>query len=273
MYFGFDFLEHNNCWLWYAWVWQCRSLCLQWDARSWFKPDEISFVALLSACSHAGLVAEGRQLFDRMINEFMLVPQMEHYSCMVDLLGRSGLLEEASEIVKKMPMEPSTCIWGSLLNSCRLYIDTKLAEEAASRIYGLESETTGSYMLLSNTYAACGRWEDSARVRALTKMRGLKKSPGQSWIQVKKKVYVFSSGNASQPGFEAVYGMLVNLCLQMETKGYVPNYSFVLQDVGEEEKKQILYGHSEKLAIIFGHANLPPNMPIRVMKNLRICGD
>ncbi|XP_058073886.1 putative pentatricopeptide repeat-containing protein At1g17630 [Magnolia sinica] len=237
------------------------------------KPDGITFVALLSACSHAGLVAEGRWLFDQMTNELMLVPQMEHYACMVDLLGRAGLLQEASEFVKTMPMKPNACVWGALLNSCRIYKNTTVAEEAALRIHGIESETAGSYMLLSNIYAACGRWEDSARVRVLTKTRGLKKNPGQSWIEVKKKVFMFSAGNASQPGLEGVHGILEDLGLRMEAEGYIPDNSFVLQNVGEEEKKQILYGHSEKLAIAFGHANVPPNMPIRVMKNLRVCGD
>ncbi|XP_010262087.1 PREDICTED: putative pentatricopeptide repeat-containing protein At1g17630 [Nelumbo nucifera] len=241
--------------------------------RAGFKPDGITFVAVLSACSHSGLLNEGRGLFGRMMDEFMILPQMEHYACMVDLLGRGGLLQEASELVKTMPMVPNSCVWGALLNSCRIYGNTEVAKETASQIFSLESETSGSYMLLSNIYAACGRWDDSAEVRVLAKMKGLKKSPGHSWIEVKKKVYMFSSGSSLPPGFQEVYGVLKDLCQYMESKGYIPDKSFVLQDVDEEEKRQILYGHSEKLAIAFGHANIPPSMPIRVMKNLRVCGD
>ncbi|OVA08162.1 Pentatricopeptide repeat [Macleaya cordata] len=241
--------------------------------KSRLKPDHVTFVAVLFACSHAGLVTEGRRLFDQMISEFMLPPLMEHYSCMVDLLGRAGLLQEASELVKEMPFEPNECVWGALLNSCRMYKNTEVAEDTASQIFSLQSEITGSYMLLSNLYAACGRWEDSAKVRLSAKTKGLKKIPGQSWIEVKKKVYMFSAGNHGQLCLEEVYGLLEDWRLPMEAEGYIPDKSFVLQDVGEEEKKQILNGHSEKLAIVFGHANIPINFPLRVVKNLRVCGD
>ncbi|XP_042516785.1 putative pentatricopeptide repeat-containing protein At1g17630, partial [Macadamia integrifolia] len=241
--------------------------------RARMEPDGITFVALLSACSHAGFVNEGREIFDRMIREFEVPPKMEHYACMVDLLGRGGQLQEAIEIVKMMPMEPNECVWGALLNSCRMYRNTEVAEEIASRIFSLASETTGSYMLLSNIYAACGRWEDSAKVRWLARSKGLKKSTGQSWIEVHKKVYMFSAGNTFHLDLNEVYEILKDLGLRMEIEGYVPDKSFVLQDVAEEEKKQILYGHSEKLAIAFGHSKLTSSMPIRVIKNLRVCGD
>ncbi|KAL5711506.1 hypothetical protein ACHQM5_021953 [Ranunculus cassubicifolius] len=241
--------------------------------RSGFKPDGITFVGVLSACSHAGLVDEGRKLFNEMIAEYLITPQMEHYSCMVDLLGRAGLLQEASEIVRTMPFDPNACVWGALLNSCRMYKNTEVAEQTASHLFNSKTNSAGSYMLLSNIYAANGKWEDSAKVRTLAKRNGLKKSPGQSWIEVKKKVYMFSAGNASQLHLEDIVNILEELCLRMEIEGYIPDKSFALQDVGEEEKKQMLYGHSEKLAIAFGHMNIPPSMPIRIMKNLRVCGD
>ncbi|KAJ7951624.1 Pentatricopeptide repeat-containing protein [Quillaja saponaria] len=154
------------------------------------QPDNVTFVAVLSACSHAGLVSEARKLFDVMVGEFRIEPQMEHYACMVDLLGRAGLLQEASNIMKNMPMEPNECVL----------------------------ETTGSYMLLSNLYAACGRWKDSARVRVSAKAKGLKKTPGQSWIEVKKKVYTFSAGKVVQPGLDEVPEIVKELALQMESE-------------------------------------------------------
>ncbi|KAK3220495.1 hypothetical protein Dsin_014465 [Dipteronia sinensis] len=186
-----------------------------------FKPDWVTFVAVLSACSHAGLVEEGRRLFDRMVREYRIEPRMEHYSCMVDLLGRAGLLQEASSIVKNMPMEPNACVWGALLNSCRMHKNTDVAERTASEFFSLtteretETETTGSYMLLSNIYAASGRWEDSARVRISAKTKGLKKVAGQSWIEVKKKVHMFSSGNGLQLDLKEVYGILEELTSQI----------------------------------------------------------
>ncbi|KAF2301042.1 hypothetical protein GH714_019517 [Hevea brasiliensis] len=199
-----------------------------------FKPDGVTFVAIISACSHAGLVPEGRRLFDLMLREYRIEPQMEHYACMVDLLGRAGLLQEASEIVKNMPLEPNACVWGALLNSCRMHNNTKVAGETASHIFSLNRrETTGNYMLLSNIYAASGRWKDSATVRTSARAKGLRKYPGQSWIKVKKNVYIFSAGNNTQKGLEKVSGILEALTLQMESEEYVHSNSIIPQDVDE----------------------------------------
>ncbi|XP_056174916.1 putative pentatricopeptide repeat-containing protein At1g17630 isoform X1 [Syzygium oleosum] len=186
------------------------------------KPDEVTFVAVLSACSHAGLVVEGRKLYDRMTEEFGIEPQMEHYACLVDLLSRSGSLQEAGEIVKAMPMTPNVCVWGALLNACRMYRDTDFAEATASHVFNQNWETTGSYMLLSNIYAANGQWDDSARLRISAKEKGLKKVPGQSWIELSNKFYMFSSGRALQLGMEDVHGVLEELTLQMETEDVIP---------------------------------------------------
>ena len=193
-----------------------------------FEPDGVTFVAALSACSHAGLVAEGRELFDKMITEFRVEPQMEHYACMVDLLGRAGLLQEASQVIKSMPMEPNACVWGALLNSCRMHKNAEITEETASQIFNLNSETAGSYILLSNIYAASGRWEDSAKVRITAKTKGLKKTPGQSWIEVKKVVYMFTAGKTMHAELEEVYRILNVLGLQMKVESYIP-------DIDEEE--------------------------------------
>ncbi|XP_057514893.1 putative pentatricopeptide repeat-containing protein At1g17630 [Actinidia eriantha] len=201
--------------------------------KAGYWPDGITFISVLSACNHAGLVAEGRNLFDQMMREFEIEPQVEHYACIVDLLGRAGFLQEASDMVRSMPMEPNAYVWVALLNSCRMWKNTDVAEETASRVFSLDSETTGSYMLLSNIYAATGRWEDSARVRVSAKTRGLKKVPGQSWIEVKKKVHVFSACNTCEIGMEDVYNILRHLGLHMEIEGYLPYKRFVPQDVGE----------------------------------------
>ncbi|GMH03760.1 hypothetical protein Nepgr_005599 [Nepenthes gracilis] len=202
------------------------------------KPDKVTFIAILSACAHAGRVAEGRELFNKMAAVFGVQPEMEHYACMVDLLSRAGLIEEASKMVKNMPMKPNAFVWGSLLNSTRVCKNAELAEETASNIFSLETKMTGSYMLLSNIYAASGRWDDSARVRLSARTNGLTKTPGQSWIEIKKRVYVFSSGKAVMD-LEEIYWILEDLCRQMEIEGYAPDKSFVLQDVDEDEKIDI----------------------------------
>ena len=203
--------------------------------KAGMKPDNITFVAVLSACSHAGLVAAGRNLFNRMVTEFRIEPNVEHYACMIDLLGRAGLLQEASDIVRNMPIEPNECVWGALLNSCRMYRDTDIAEETASHIITLKSEITGSFMLLSNIYAASGRWEDSARVRVSAKTKGLKKIPGQSWIEIRKKFYTFSAGNGVHLRQDEIYGILEELALQM-TSVNKPKICFSQQCIDDQSE-------------------------------------
>ncbi|KAI3412446.1 uncharacterized protein J3R85_017381 [Psidium guajava] len=190
--------------------------------KAGMEPDKVTFVAVLSACSHAGLVVEGRKLYDRMTEEFGIEPQMEHYACLVDMLSRSGSLQEATEIVKAMPLKPNACVWGALLNACRMYTVTDFVEATASHVFSENLETTGSYMLLSNIYAANGQWDDSARLRISAKEKGLKKVPGQSWIELSNMFYMFSSGRALQLGMENVYGVLEELTLQMETEDIMP---------------------------------------------------
>ncbi|PKU77607.1 putative pentatricopeptide repeat-containing protein At1g17630 [Dendrobium catenatum] len=198
------------------------------------EPDGITFVAVLSACSHAGRVTEGRKVFDLMVHQHGISPGLEHYSCMVDLLGRAGLIREASELVENMPMRPNACVWGALLSSCRIHGNAAMAEDTASRILGLEEETSGIRMLISNIYAATGRWEDSARVRVMTREKGIRKNPGQSWIEVNKTVLVFSAGGSLPPGAEGAYDVLEDLNMQMETENQVASDWFLLDWADEE---------------------------------------
>lgn len=159
-----------------------------------YKPDGVTFVSLLSACSHTGLVSEGHKLFNKMETEFGIEPEMEHYACMVDLLGRAGFLQEASDIVKKMPIEPNVCVWGAYLNSSRMHKNKDWDDGSVSKILGV-SLATGNYMLVSNIYSQSGRWEDSAKVRGSARALGLTKTPGRSWIELNKTVHMFTAGD------------------------------------------------------------------------------
>eukprot|EP01018_Ginkgo_biloba_P026033 Gb_07043 [translate_table: standard] len=237
------------------------------------KPDHITFVAVLSACSHAGLVSEGWQYFDLMRKDYHITPRVEHYGCMVDLLGRAGQLYEAQDMIKEMPLEPDTGVWAALLSACRIHCSVELAEHVAERLLELDSHDAGTYVLMSNIYAAAGRWDDVAKMRTIMKDRGLKKIPGCSWIEVRNRIHIFLAGNRSHPQSDKIYDLLESLAVQMEKAGYVPDTNFVLHDVEEEEKEYILCGHSEKLAIAFGVINTCPGTPIRITKNLRVCGD
>jgi pentatricopeptide repeat protein len=237
------------------------------------KPDDITFICILSACSHAGLVDEGRKYFNSLNRDHRFTPRMEHYICMVDLLGRAGCLDEAQELINNMPYEPDASVWGALLGACRIHCNIALAEYVAKHHLKLESNNTGCYVLLSNIYAAAGRWHDAAKVRTMIKTKGLKKNPGRSWIEIKNSVHTFVGGDRSHPQSEKIYAVLDSLMNDMKKEGYVHDKSFVLQDVEEEEKENIISTHSEKLAIAFGLLETSPGMPIQITKNLRVCGD
>eukprot|EP01018_Ginkgo_biloba_P035921 Gb_12076 [translate_table: standard] len=237
------------------------------------NPDHVTFIGILSACSHAGLVNEGRKFFDSMTREYHLIPGMEHYACMVDLLGRAGHLDDAHALINKMPFEPNATVLGALLGACRIHHNVDIGEHVAKSLIDLEPENAGNYVLISNIYARSGRWADVASVRKMMKERVLKKMPGCSWINVKSRVHVFLVGDRSHPEMEKILAMLKSLAEQMKKAGYVPDTNYVLHDVEEEEKEHVLCGHSERLAIAFGLLNMCPGTPVQIIKNLRVCGD
>eukprot|EP01018_Ginkgo_biloba_P037429 Gb_17093 [translate_table: standard] len=237
------------------------------------KPDHITFISILSACSHAGLVDEGWKFFHCMTQDYCIMPRGKHYACMVDLLGRAGHLDEAQDFIKGMPIKPDAGVWGALLGACRIHCNIELGEHVAEHLFDLEPENVGVFVLLSNIYAAAGRWNDVAKVRTMIKDRGLKKTPGCSLIEVNNRVHAFLVGDRSHPQSERIYATLETLAWQMEEVGYVPTTNFVLHDVEDEVKEGMLYSHSEKLAIAFGLINTSLGTPIQITKNLRVCGE
>ncbi|XP_057820816.2 pentatricopeptide repeat-containing protein At2g22070 [Cryptomeria japonica] len=237
------------------------------------KPNAISFLGILFACSHCGLIDEGHHYFDSMSQENGLIPEIEHYVCMVDLLGRSGRLDEAEEFIKKMPVKPNGAIWGALLGACRMHGNIEMGRRAAECLLDFRSQDTGLYILLSNLYSTAGRWADAAKVRKMMEYRNLKKKPGYSWIEVRDKVHLFTVGDRSHPQTEEIYTFLEKLSMEMKQVGYVPDKNFVLHDVEEEQKEFLLGHHSEKLAIGFGLISTPSGSTLRITKNLRVCGD
>ncbi|XP_062112735.1 pentatricopeptide repeat-containing protein At4g21065-like [Humulus lupulus] len=236
-------------------------------------PNAITFVSLLYACSHAGLIEEGLRFFSLMLDEFSVRPNVKHYTCMVDLLGRAGRLDEAISLVESMTVEKDEGIWVALLGACRIHGHIDLAEKAANSLLKLQPHNAGHYVLLSNIYAKAGRWKNVAKVRDLMSQTRLKKVPGWTWIEVDYNIHKFSSGDETHPCSKEIYEKLKNLNEKLELAGYVPDTNFVLQDVAEEIKVGMLYSHSEKLAIAFGLIATPVGSPIRITKNLRVCGD
>ncbi|XP_039117717.1 pentatricopeptide repeat-containing protein At1g25360 [Dioscorea cayenensis subsp. rotundata] len=236
-------------------------------------PDRITFLTVLSACSHAGLVDEGFMYFETMERDYGIKPEEDHYARLIDLLGRAGRITEARKVIESMPFKPGPLVWEAVLTSCRLKGDMDLGVQAAEQLFNTIPQQDGTYVLLSNIYAAVGRWEDVARVRKMMRERGVKKEPGCSWIEVSNKVHVFLVNDVSHPEVHEVYNFLDALGAKMRKLGYVPDTRFVLHDMEAEQKEYVLSTHSEKLAVGYGLLRLPVGATIRVLKNIRICGD
>ncbi|KAL6494514.1 hypothetical protein OROGR_031314 [Orobanche gracilis] len=241
--------------------------------RDGVHPDVITFTELLSGCSHSGLVDAGLYYFDTMSSVYFMEKKHEHYACVVDLLGRAGRLVEACNLVSKMPMSAGPSVWGSLLASARRQRNLEIAELAARKLFILEPENSGNYVILSNMYAGAGMWDQVDSLRALLKSQSVKKNPGCSWIEINGDSHLFLSGDVSHGQTKQIYLFLEELPEKMKAAGYLPDTSFALHDVSEEEKEYSLVTHSEKLAIVFGLLNTGPGTVLRVTKNLRICGD
>ncbi|XP_048327023.1 putative pentatricopeptide repeat-containing protein At3g49142 [Ziziphus jujuba] len=240
---------------------------------SGLSPDSIAFVPVLSACSHAGLLEEGKYYFRLMMEEYRIVPTIEHFACMVDLLGRAGRVDEAYSFVKNMPIKPNERVWGALLSACRVYSNMNVGLEAAHQLFQLFPKQSGYYVLLSNIYAKAGRWQDVTAVRSTMKRRGIMKLPGVSNVELNHRVHTFLAGDRSHPQSNEIYEELDVLVGKMKELGYVPETDSALHDVEEEDKECHLAVHSEKLAIVFAILNTEPGTPIRITKNLRVCGD
>ncbi|CAN1305803.1 Putative pentatricopeptide repeat-containing protein At3g23330 [Linum perenne] len=236
-------------------------------------PDDVTFICLLSACGHSGLVDEGKHWFSSMTRDFGIIPRIDHYICMTDLLSRAGLLDEVYKFIQDMPFKPDVRIWGSVLASCKIHKNIELGERVSKEIERLGPESTGNFVLLSNMYSTIGRWDDAAQVRLTQKEMGFKKSPGCSWIEIDGTIHAFVGGDRSHPLSQQINKKLDELQVEMKKLGYTAESSYVFQDVEEEEKDTILLYHSEKLAIAFGILSLSPSKPILVTKNLRVCGD
>ncbi|KAK7344281.1 hypothetical protein VNO77_13719 [Canavalia gladiata] len=237
------------------------------------KPNGTTFVSVLNACAHAGMVERGLAVLDSMKQVYEIEPEMEHFGCVVDLLGRAGLIEEAEKFIDSMPVKPNAAIWGALLNACRIHGNVELGEKVGWTLLDMEPQNSGRYALLSNIYAKAGRWDDVTRVRKLMKERGIKTVPGTSMIDMSGTVHEFKMGDGSHPQMKEIYRMLEQMMKKLRMEGYSPNTSVVLFDIEEEEKETALRQHSEKVALAFGLLHTKPGTTVRIVKNLRVCED
>ncbi|KAJ7561790.1 hypothetical protein O6H91_03G041400 [Diphasiastrum complanatum] len=237
------------------------------------KPDKVIFLIILAACSRKGLVDEGFQYFKSMSEEYGITPSIEHHTCLVDLLGRAGHLDDAENLLSNMPMPPNLKGWGSLLSSCKTYGDLERGRRCFDQMLRLDSRNASAYVQMSNIFADADMWADAHKVEELRKKAGAWKKPAQAWIEVDNKIHGFDVGDNSHPQSDFIYAKLKVLSRQMKEEGYVPKVELVVKPVSDEDKEDALCGHVEKLAIAYGLVSTPPGTTLRAAKSLRVCTD
>ncbi|KAK8694041.1 hypothetical protein V6N13_071605 [Hibiscus sabdariffa] len=237
------------------------------------EPNDVTFLSLLYACSHCGLKDKGLDFFNLMTEKYGIKPGVHHYTCIVDLLGRSGCLNEAEAMIRSMPVKGDAIIWKTLLSACKIHKNAGMARRVAEEVLKLDPLDSASYVLLANVHASEKRWHDVSEVRKTMRDRRVKKEPGVSWLEIKNQVHQFCMSDKAHPQSEEIDSYLKELTAEMKLHGYVPDTSLVLHDMDNEEKEYSLSHHSEKMAIAFALMKTPAGTPIRVMKNLRICSD
>lgn len=234
------------------------------------KPDEITFISLLCACSRSGMIPEGLKYFDDMKNRYCIAPNLKHYACVVDLLGRSGKLDAAFQFIQEMPLEPDAAIWGALLNSCRIHRNVDHGELAARHIIEMDKESMGYFTLLCNFYSDTGKWDEISRLRTMMREKGIPVDPGCSWVEVKGKVHAFLTGDNFHPQMQEINVVLEGFYEKMKAAG-IAELERSPENEPETSKDEVFCGHSERLAIAFALINTAPGTPIWVTKNLYMC--
>lgn len=241
--------------------------------RENLEMDDITFIGVITACTHAGLVDEGQRYFDMMVKDLHIDPTMEHYSCMVDLYSRAGLLEKAMTLIDEMPFPAGATVWRTLLGACRVHRNLEMGKLAGEKLISIQPQDSAAYVLLSNLYATMGNWQERAKVRKLMDERKVKKEAGYSWIEIKNQTYLFMAADTLHPFSDRIYLKLEELSIKLKDAGYQPDTNYVLHDVEDEHKEAILSQHSERLAIAFGLIATNPGTRLQIVKNLRVCGD
>ncbi|KAK1418894.1 hypothetical protein QVD17_28044 [Tagetes erecta] len=228
----FDGMKHHDLVSWTAMIMGCASHGYANDAIFLFKqmemedvrPNSVAFVAVLTACSHAGMVDEGLTFFNRMVTHYDIAPDFEHYACMADLLGRAGKLEDAFDLICSMPENKTASVWLPLLAACRVHKNVDLAEKVVMQISKLDSDNVGAYVLLSNIYSSVGRYKDAAKVRHILSKKMNKKEPACSWIRIGGKVHAFIAGDESHSNYDGIVNALDILFGQIDKEGYVVDH-------------------------------------------------
>ncbi|XP_054821011.1 pentatricopeptide repeat-containing protein At5g50390, chloroplastic-like [Prosopis cineraria] len=240
--------------------------------REGMIPNHVTFLAVLSACSYSGLSERGWEFFQSMSRDHKIKPRAMHYACMIELLGRQGLLDEAFALIRSAPFKPTTNMWAALLTACRMNENLELGKFAAEKLYGMEPEKLSNYVVLLNIYNRAGKLKEAAGVVQSLKRKGLRMLPACTWIEVKKQPFAFLSGDKSHPKAKEIYRKVDDLMLKISRHGYIVENRTLLPDVDEDEQRVLKY-HSEKLAIAFGLISTREWTPLQITQSHRICSD
>nr|POE90431.1 pentatricopeptide repeat-containing protein [Quercus suber] len=204
------------------------------------QPTDVTFLSLLHACSHVGLVERGMELLESMAKDHGLSPRSEHYACIIDLLGRAGLLTEAKQFIARLPENPGIEVWQALLGACSIHGDSEMGKYAADQLFSAAPESPAPYVLLSNIYSSEGRWKERARTIKRMREMGVSKEVGMSWIEIEKKVQSFVVGDKMHAQSGNIYGVLAELFRHMTAEGYAPDKRFIIYYLDQDGKGEPL---------------------------------
>lgn len=276
----FDKMPHRNLISWNALIGGYANHGQGKEAVAMFEqmlkagmaPNHVTYLAVLSACGYSGLSAKGWEIFELMTLKHRIKPRAMHYACMIELLGRDGLLDDAFSLIRAAPFAPTANMWAALLTACRIHKNLELGKLAAEKLYGMEPEKLSNYVVLLNIYYRSGRSDEAARVLETLKRKGLRLHPASSWIEIKKQPYRFLFADESHPQRDEIYARLDELMVRIAEMGYSPEEKSLLPDVGEHEERLPRH-HSERLAVVYGLLSTPEGTSLQVVQGHRICGD
>lgn len=215
----------------------------------------------------------GEEVFKSMVDDHKFKPSVMYYACMVDILGRAGHLDKAMEFIQEMDVKLDVSVWCSLLGACTIHKNQRVAKIASEKIFEIDPENSGSYVMLSNVYMSNGSFLNAASVRQLLNVKRLRKTPGYTLIEIGDTSHLFKSGDETHPRSAEIYAMLNKLIRKAEETGYRTDTASALKDFEAEDQELLVNVHSEKLAISFGFVATEPGTVIRVIKNFRTCLD
>ncbi|XWS13187.1 hypothetical protein CRYUN_Cryun36dG0016100 [Craigia yunnanensis] len=252
---------------------EALTLFHQMQITDFFSLDHVVFTSILLACSHSGFVEDGLKYFKSMKKDYGIEPGIEHYTCLVDLLGRAGHFDLALKTIQEMPVQVQAQVWAPLLSACRKYRNIELGEYVARKLLDLNPGNTSNYVLMANIYTSGGKWKEASVTRSMMRSRGLVKEPGWSQVEINGYIHVFIAGDRSHHQSADIYKKLDELNIKLTEAGYIAEIDMVVHDLENEEKEESLKVHSERLAVAWGLISTDPGTTLTIIKNLQTCGD